>query len=1056
MGAPRGERGWHRKSGVGSALVWKRRGGSRGNPRAAGLSLLASRARVEKERTRLRRELTEELSNLKRPIMCRKLRNGSIRLVSGCLLTFGSMTVVIVLLSATVSAQIPVFIEDDFNHDLGGFLNGSTTSDGNAVWSSAPSLVISFSEKAEHSDVANNGYVPFQSPTTSAFSIEAITSERDHCIVSGFGCNFNIGLGFSDDSPGPHPGGNIFGLSSLTLGIDHGGGIALWDNRFGAVVASGRTLADLDVGLTNDFQGDIPMLLELDPVNNTARAEVNNVEVYNIPYTIASVINWGGFGWSSTISGKWDDFKIRAQGPADPTIFEWNVDFSGAWNSTSAGSWQLGAVPNSDEATAIFGDKITTTRLILTDEDVTAKKIQFDSSNSYVLSGAGTVNLDSIDGLGQIIVEGGASSGDHQFQAVVKLHDEATATVNVGSSLTFDNELDLNGFTLTVVGGGSVVFNNQITGPGSVNCGGNCTGNATIAGNVENSGNLIAAALSITGDYTQDSTGSLIVELDESGDGGSLTVSGDAVLAGTLEVALVDGFQPALDDQFDILNLNSMSGTFDDIQLPTLSAGLAWDDSGLYTVGLLSVVPEPATFALFALGIVALSIFRQRRELSSTLVTGFAVMLVTFLSNTVSAQTNIVIADNFNRVNQLLDMTNSPVGGAQWDATYTVVNNQAKGLVQDHAFVPFTPPTDTTFSVEATTFRDLNSPTPSQVLGVGFSDIFFGSPPPGLGSASALSLTINPAGDIEMWDNAINVPQVASGMTLANVNLPTSEQGPIDLFLQIDPVNNRAVAEVNGIQVYDVAYTIPEQITWVGMFNGGMDTATFDEFAVRVGAPPASPTSFEWSDDHTGFWQTQSHWEPKGVPNANTDTAVFGASNLVPRSVSVDTSDVTVKSIQFDSPNDYVISGLGRVILEADSGGASITVDQGTHEFQAPVRLNSDTTLTLLSGATLEFDNRLNLNGNTLTIDGAGTVLINSNNITGNVAGTIQLDGGSVGGSGTVLGNIVNNGTFAIGDSPLIGSLTVIVPEPASWSLLVLAIGALFMARRSNGSRKMT
>lgn len=861
------------------------------------------------------------------------------------LLVISAVLAAMMVFNSHLAAEIPVFVEDDFSHDLGGFLDGTTTSDGNAVWTSSTNMLISFDEKAQHSDVANSGYVPFQAPSDSTFSIEAVASNRDHCFDDDmFGCNYNIGLGFSDDVPGTHPGGNIFGLSSLTLAINHQGSIGLWDNRFHQNLKSGKFLAD--VGLTDDFEDEIPMLLELDPVNNTARAVVNNVEVYNVNYEITDQINWGGFGWSSTNSGAWDDFKIRAQGPVDQTIFEWSVDLSGAWNSTSAGNWQLAAVPNSDEVTVIFGDKTTATRLILTDEDVTVKAIQFNSENKYVVAGAGKINLDSIDGLGQITVAGGPLSGDHHFQAAVKLHDETTALVNFESSLTFDNELDLNGHTLTTSGGGTVIFNNQITGQGTVNCQGPCIGTSTIQGNLQNSGILAVSGLSISG-----------------------------------------------------------------------SDGQAAD---------VSVVPEPATFTLLVFGLMmAFCKLGRHGGKPSGLIMAIPLIMVAALVNTGLAQTNIVIADNFNRPNQLLHEGLTPIGNVEWDATYTVVDHQAKGLVQDHAYVPFTPPTDKNFSVEATTFRSLNSPTGTQVTGIGFSDTFFGTPVPGIGSASSLSLTINPMGDIEMWDNAINIPRVAQGKDLTDVNLPIAEQGPIDMFLQLDPVNHRAIAEVNGIRVYDVPYTITEQITWAGMFNGGMETAKFDEFAVRVGDFPTNSTSFEWSHDQSGFWQTQSNWEPKGVPDANNAHVVFGDSNLIPRTVSVGTSDVTVKSIGFNSSKSYAISGLGTIVLESDGMGsaASINVNQGTHELQAPVQFNTNAEVSVLSGLTLEFDNRLDLNGHTVAINGVGTVMFNSKNILGNTSGAIQVNSGVVSGSGTVKGSVVNASNVSPGNST--GVLTV-------------------------------
>ena len=44
-----------------------------------------------------------------------------------------------------------------------------------------------------------------------------------------------------------------------------------------------------------------------------------------------------------------------------------------------------------------------------------------------------------------------------------------------------------------------------------------------------------------------------------------------------------------------------MTGDFQQILLPDLAGGLAWDDAGLLVHGSLSVVPEPTTLVLLSL-----------------------------------------------------------------------------------------------------------------------------------------------------------------------------------------------------------------------------------------------------------------------------------------------------------------------------------------------------------------------------------------------------------------------------------------------------------------------
>ena len=170
-----------------------------------------------------------------------------------------------------------------------------------------------------------------------------------------------------------------------------------------------------------------------------------------------------------------------------------------------------------------------------------------------------------------------------------------------------------------------------------------------------------------------------------------------------------------------------------------------------------------------------------------------------------------------------------------------------------------------------------------------------------------------------------------------------------------------------------------------------------------------------------GSWTVATNWNPAQAPNTNQATAVFGSVITAPRTVVVDAA-VTVKAVEFNNSNTYAIAGTGSVNLEADTGSAAITVAQGTHEFQARVNLLDDTNANVAVGATLEFNNRLSLGGNTLTKDGGGALRINNDLNTG--GGAIVVLGGTVGGSGTIGGDLVNSaGTVTPGNSP--GILTV-------------------------------
>jgi hypothetical protein len=104
--------------------------------------------------------------------------------------------------------------------------------------------------------------------------------------------------------------------------------------------------------------------------------------------------------------------------------------------------------------------------------------------------------------------------------------------------------------------------------------------NTTLAGNLSNSGTLTifpGATLTVTGNYTQVSAGTLDVQLGgspASGQFGKLTVNGTATLAGTLQIDVVNGYGGNPGDVFTVLTFGSRSADFDTLVLPP---GAVWD-----------------------------------------------------------------------------------------------------------------------------------------------------------------------------------------------------------------------------------------------------------------------------------------------------------------------------------------------------------------------------------------------------------------------------------------------------------------------------------------------
>ena len=93
----------------------------------------------------------------------------------------------------------------------------------------------------------------------------------------------------------------------------------------------------------------------------------------------------------------------------------------------------------------------------------------------------------------------------------------------------------------------------------------------------------------------------------------------------------------------------------------------------------------------------------------------------------------------------------------------------------------------------------------------------------------------------------------------------------------------------------------------------------------------------------------------------------------------------TLAGVIFDNGSaSYDVSGQGAVRFANVSSTPAINVDSGMHEFQAGGGLNSNTTVDVPNGSTLSFNNRWNLNSNTLTKTCLGTVAINNDLLFGN------------------------------------------------------------------------
>ena len=199
-------------------------------------------------------------------------------------------------------------------------------------------------------------------------------------------------------------------------------------------------------------------------------------------------------GTSPEAYQEFDVFGTLAPPLPIPTEYQWSLAGLGDWNNRD--SWTPdgigGTIPNLNEHTAVFGDAIQGPSTVTADVPITVNRIQFDNAtNTYAVGGLGGITLAATDAGGTPSI---SVLGTHEFQTRVDLQADTLLDVAAGSTLSFNNALNLNGFDLNLIGGGTVNVNNVINaGGGTVNLnGGTLGGGGEVGGNVFNLGGFIS------------------------------------------------------------------------------------------------------------------------------------------------------------------------------------------------------------------------------------------------------------------------------------------------------------------------------------------------------------------------------------------------------------------------------------------------------------------------------------------------------------------------------------------------------------------------------------
>ncbi len=212
---------------------------------------------------------------------------------------------------------------------------------------------------------------------------------------------------------------------------------------------------------------------------------------------------------------------------------------------------------------------------------------KFDNARNDLISsgsilGHGTLAASTITNQNYV----GVGDGDLTIVADDFYH-YGVVNVQNGSTLTFFG--DVSGYG-SFTGDGSVVFLSGYT-PGVAKS---------------------ASPIAFAGDVSTVST--LTMELAGTLRGidySPLLVAGEFFVDGVLDIKFTNGFVPAYGDSFDLFDFDSISGGFTTIITPSLPGDLSFDLSNIYTNGVVTVVPEPASIALLT-GAALLAVRRRK------------------------------------------------------------------------------------------------------------------------------------------------------------------------------------------------------------------------------------------------------------------------------------------------------------------------------------------------------------------------------------------------------------------------------------------------------------
>lgn len=205
-----------------------------------------------------------------------------------------------------------------------------------------------------------------------------------------------------------------------------------------------------------------------------------------------------------------------------------------------------------------------------------------NNASNITLTGAAAEILDTVSGNNAL-----KNLASNATQGVLSL--QGGQLLSTGTSLTNAGKITVGASSALDVAGsytqtaGTTTVDGTLSAPGGLSLQkGTLVGKGTIAAVVTSAAVITAgdsstkpAKLTVTGSYTQDSTGTLNISIGGAAAGqfGEVAVSNGVRLGGTLAVKRINSFVPAIGESFTIVSGSAVSGTFTTVSGLSINSG---------------------------------------------------------------------------------------------------------------------------------------------------------------------------------------------------------------------------------------------------------------------------------------------------------------------------------------------------------------------------------------------------------------------------------------------------------------------------------------------------